>query len=173
MKTFLPTEQTKQEKNSYMMLFCALRLVKKFKATLEPLVTLFVDKARCLAGKLANRIESLRASEDRVSEVSENSADKAEYLTRVLEEKDREHEGLLGELNSTRHQLRNEREAAKTHILRMEIDRNEVRSAAELTSARQLEQESLVASLKAERQDLVQNLATKEQELGTLRQDSD
>jgi len=173
MNTFQSSEQTMQDKTSYMMLFCALRLVSKFKATLEPLVTQFVDKARCLAGKLANRIKSLRASEDRVSEVVGNPADKAEYLTRVLAEKDREHEGLLEELHSTRLQLRKESEVAKTYILQMEIERNETRFEIDRTRSRQVEQELCVQDLKAERQNLNQELAAKEQELCTLRQDAD
>ena len=65
----------KQERVSYMMLFCALMLVKNATATLDQLVTPLVDKAKCLAGKLANRIKSLKASEGRVSALSENPAE--------------------------------------------------------------------------------------------------
>ncbi|MCZ6491703.1 MAG: hypothetical protein O7A06_14395 [Acidobacteria bacterium] len=108
----------------------------------------------------------------RISGVSENPAEKIEHLTRLPEEKDREHERLLEELDAAHRQLREERETVKTQILQMEIHRNEIRSEIELTSARQVEQESLVDALKTERQDLVQKLAAKEQEFGISRQHS-
>jgi len=106
----------------------------------------------------------------RVSGVSENPAEKIDHITRMPEEKNREHERLLEELDAAHRQLREERETAKTQILQMEIHRNEICSEIELTSARQVEQASLVDALKAERQDLDQKLAAKEHELGILHQ---
>jgi len=54
MKTFLHPEQTKQEKNSYMMLFCALLMAKKSKAPLEEAIGVvpLVGNAKYLADEL-------------------------------------------------------------------------------------------------------------------------
>ena len=48
----------KEERVSYMMLFCALMLVRNSKATLEQSLNIvpLVGRARSLAGELANQI---------------------------------------------------------------------------------------------------------------------
>ena len=55
MTNHLPLErQVNKEKTSYMMLFCALMLVKKFKATLEQSIRVapLTGNAKCLAERL-------------------------------------------------------------------------------------------------------------------------